>query len=545
MPKILFSSAWGPYPKVSPDNDPIDYFCYRNTFRQKMFQMRAYQSWHSLHYLAQNIAMPSVVLENPSQSVFCKEVNTGKYAVVAIGFTMLLANKVLEMMRWLREHHPGIEIVLGGYGVSLLNEDLETGKQMAAMADHVCFGEGVGFFNKLITEKWGIAPKLGLQQDFVPVTNSFFRTKIPLFQQIVLVSGLGCTSGCSFCATSSQYHRKHIPLFSGKALFDALMMQVNKHPHIRSAIIYDEDFLGNRAQVMEFMQHYEASDLPGKAFFITILSSVNSVLKYSKEELIRCGIGSIFIGVESLDEEVLSATALYKRRGDIRSLFSELHAAGINTIGSLVVGWDMHDETAARRDAEAFVALNPTFYQVVPLHVVPGTRMWEQMKTANRISESYDVGNDGLVSFNFKTKNLSHQEALAVVFSTYKNLVDSGGPWPYRLFENLLQGYISLSHKENAVFRERAAAYKKLLPAIALLAFSSRFLFNGKGFHAKWKLAMKDFRRHFPFQFLICTLASPLIVLALILIYGYGYLRYHLSSLGDQPDFLRKVYEEN
>ena len=74
QPKILFTSPCGPYPKLPVDKDPIDYFYYRNTYKQGLFQLRSFQSWHSLHYMAQNIAVPSVVLENPSMTVFQKEV---------------------------------------------------------------------------------------------------------------------------------------------------------------------------------------------------------------------------------------------------------------------------------------------------------------------------------------------------------------------------------------------------------------------------------------------------------------------------------------
>src|SRR5665811_552727 len=97
-PKILFTSPCGPYAKLPVDKDPIDYFYYRNTYKQKMFRLRSFQSWHSLHFMAQNIPVSSVVLENPSMKAFQKEINKGEYEIVAIGFTILLTKKVLEMV---------------------------------------------------------------------------------------------------------------------------------------------------------------------------------------------------------------------------------------------------------------------------------------------------------------------------------------------------------------------------------------------------------------------------------------------------------------
>ena len=33
-PKILFTSPWGPYAKRAVEDDPVDYFYYRNTLKQ-------------------------------------------------------------------------------------------------------------------------------------------------------------------------------------------------------------------------------------------------------------------------------------------------------------------------------------------------------------------------------------------------------------------------------------------------------------------------------------------------------------------------------
>ena len=78
-PGILFTSPCGPYTKLPLDKDPIDYFYYRNTYKQKVFQLRSFQSWHSLHFLAQNIPVESVVLENPSTKVGPGRTGQGDY----------------------------------------------------------------------------------------------------------------------------------------------------------------------------------------------------------------------------------------------------------------------------------------------------------------------------------------------------------------------------------------------------------------------------------------------------------------------------------
>ena len=542
-PKILFTSPCGPYPKLPVDKDPIDYFYYRNTYKQGLFQLRSFQSWHSLHFMAQNVAVDTVVLENPTTSTFQKEVNSGFYDIIAIGFTILLTKKVFEMAEWVKLNHPEIEIVLGGYGTAVFKESFETSDKLKILADHICYGEGLSFLNDLIFNKWGITNQKKLTQDMLPAINSFYRTRIEIFKQLILVGGLGCVYGCSFCATSSQFNKRYIPLFTGKQLFDSLLYRTKKNPGIQSAIIYEEDFLGNRTQVLEFIDCFKNSKLQKKPFLITVFASVRSILNFTMEELIQCGIGTIFIGVESLSDEVLQNEGLAKRKGELKSLFEKLHKHGINTLGSLVIGWDSQSMETAKADSQRFISLNPTFYQVVPLHVVPGTKLWEKMKLEGRIALDYKVELDGIADFNFITKNFSHKDALKLVFSTYAGLVDEGGPWPFRMFENLLNGYTHLKDNKNPIFSNRARMYKSMLFPVCLMAFATRFFFFGKRFSKRWNQTMSQFINKFPLLFSLSFILSPVVILLLSVIYLFSSLLYALNPNGDQPNFIRKEYK--
>ncbi len=542
-PKILFTSPCGPYAKLPVDKDPIDYFYYRNTFKQKMFQLRAFQSWHSLHFMAQNIPVASIVLENPTMKEFRKEINSGGYEIVAIGFTALLSKKVLEMARWLKLSHPSIEIILGGYGTAIFKESFEISNELKNLVDYICYGEGLSFMKTIISKKWSISTHFPLKQDLIPAKNSFFRTHIELFKQIVLVGGLGCTTGCSFCATSGQFNQQYIPLFTGKELFKSLLEQSKKYPKIQSAIIYQEDFLLNRPQVLEFIECFKSSELRGRPFLLTIFASIKSIVNFKIDELIECGIGTIFIGVESLSEDVILKEGLTKRKGEIHVIIEQLHNYGINTLGSLVIGWDSQTEEIAQADSQKFISLNPTFYQVIPLHLVPGTKLWETMKKEGRISDDYKVELDGITEFNFEAKNYSHSDARDLVFTTYSELVTEGGPWPFRMFENLLKGYMNLKEKEDPTLLNRASIYKSLISPVFILAFTSRFFFFGKQFRKKWGHSMTHFRKNFPWLFTTAIVLSPIVTMLLACIYIYGNLLYYINPKGDQPDYMRVQYD--
>ena len=275
-----------------------------------------------------------------------------------------------------------------------------------------------------------------------------------------------------------------------------------------------------------------------------MFTSIHSLQNYSIQDLIEAEIGTLYIGVESLQEEVIQNEKMWKREGNISEIFEELHRNGINTLGSLIVGWDNQSFKDAEKDADAFVKLNPTFYQIVPLHPVPGTPLWKRVKKESRIMKNYKIENDGVGLFIYNLKNMSRKDALSLITKTYQKLVDEGGTWPFRLAENQLTGYLNLITKTEKIFLERAESYRKILFQILPLALSSRLLFRGDGFKTRWKKFIDDVRKTFPFRFYISLMLSPFTLAFLIVLVGFGNLFYLFNPKGGQPTQIRMVYPE-
>ena len=549
VPRILFCSPCGPYPKAPVDRDPIDFFYYRNTLGQGLFQLRSFQSWYSLHFLAQNLPVPSVVLENPTMRRFQEEVECGGYQVVAIGFTVVTTGRVLEMVSWLKRARPDIEIILGGYGTAVFKDPDPAASMLQSKADAICSGEGIAFMRTYLHNRWGLQIEpmhpdgRSLQQDFPPMEHCFVHTPIPYFRQLVLLGSLGCTFGCPFCATSSQFQRRRLLVTSGRELFNVLLAQARKHPDIQSAIIYDEDFLVDRHRVLEFMHLMErCTELQERPMLLTVFASLHTLGRYSTSELIRCGVGTIYIGVESFQTDVLQRESIVKRDGDIEEAFRMLHRHGINTLGSLILGWDGQTAAEMREESERFAALNPTFYQVVPLHPVPGTPLWKRLKEEHRIPEGHAFENDSIDRFTFELRGAGREEALQAVSDTYRRLVAEGGPWPFRFAETLLSGYRELSRMDGPEFRTRARAYRKLFRRILPLAMVGRLLYHGEGFARRWERAMRITVRMAPLLTLVSAVVAMLAVPILVALYAGARASFWLRPSGDQPTCMRREY---
>jgi len=543
QPKILFLSPYIPYKKNSVKRDPLDIFYYRNTFDQGIFQLRQTHSWHPLHYLAQNLGVYSVVLENPLFKQFKNEVKKGGYDIIAFTFTAVLIKRLLKMVRWVKKMYPNITIIVGGHGTTIFDTNFKDAKALKNKVDLICNGEGLEFLKSYLKEHWNIHKHPEIRQDLIITKNSFFRSHISIFKQFSLVSSLGCKNGCSFCATSHFFNKKNIRLLSSQKLYATLKQLSTKYPDICSAIIYDENFLNDKNYILEFINYLDKDPELQNKIFLTIFSSVEAISQYSIEELIHCSIGTIFIGVESFDNQIQKTEFLHKRKGkNIFELFDSLHNAGINTLGSMIIGWDKHSKANIHTEISNFIKLNPTFYQVVPLHAVPGTPLWKKLKSQNRLIHNYKPEEDGVGTINFQPKNFSQLEIQNLVFKTYKELVFEGGPWPFRVTENLYKGYLAIKNHPDKVIKKRAFVYNKMLKTILPLAIISRLLFRGKNFQNRWTYTMKHIAKNKKGLMIFSFVKGILLLPLIYIIVTIGYLHHWLSPYGDQPETIKKIY---
>lgn len=532
-------------PKARVADDPLDVFYYRNTLGQGPFMLRAEQSWYPLHLMAQNLPVPSVVLENPSPLGLRDELRGGGYGIVAIAFTVTVAQRVLEMVRTVRALAPGAEVILGGYGTAIFRTDEPLARELRALVDAICPGEGLAFMRRHLAERWGVRDLDGapLRQRLEPVRQSLFRTRLTLFRQAVLVGALGCPYGCGFCATSAQFERRRLELASAADVVARLEEQRRLHPEIDSAVIYDEDFLLDRSRFLAFLDGVERSEaLRQRPFALTIFAALRSLRGYDVEELVRAGVGTVYLGVESTSERVLDREGLAKRGGELDEWFERLHRHGIHTLGSLVVGWDGQDLARTRADVDRFVELCPTFYQVIPLHPVPGTALWERLAREGRLDRSGGFGGDQVGRFTFRLADLSREEALGEVARSYRALVDEGGPWPARLAGVLVRGIPTLEAHADARVRSRAAGLRRTLRATLPLAIAARAFFGGAGFRARWRDLVRSAWRLEPGALAAAFALAPLTVAALAAIWTLAQARYWLLPGGDQPATVRVEY---
>ncbi len=548
FPRVLFLSAYKPFPKATVAEDNLDLFYYRNTLFQKAFQLKQQVSHHPLHLLAQNQPCPAVVLENPTWDTFTKEFRNGNFDVVAFTFVVPLTNRIHEMAKWIKEQRPDIDIILGGYGTVIFNENVGPESKLRQLATHVCTGEGVAFFRKYLAERWGVsATSKPLVQHFVSNKNYLFRSRINLFTNASFAASLGCTNRCSFCGTSAYFKGEKKALFTPEDLAKNIIQRFNQEKNCAGFVIFDENFLADRSAFLRFSGVLQTNaSLYENGAFLTVFASLEAIRQYTIQELQLAGVGTIFIGIESCNEKIVAGEGLEKRGdGTYGRVIQALHDSGINSLGSLVIGWDGHTPENIHRDMEQFVALRPTFYQVVMLHPIPGTALWKRMRKENRIIPDYEYENDGVASCNMLYKNFTHSELRKLSLLTYKRLVQQDGPWPVRMLENAIAGYIHLCHTPHPLLEKRRKGYRKIATRLFPLSLCAFISFPRLWIRIRiWKMWLNAAGR-FPLAFGLSLLATPVLLPVLYLLYWFGVMKFALSPEGDQPETIRRAYNHH
>jgi haloalkane dehalogenase len=455
MPKVLLTGVIGPH-----ENIHFDLAGDRLTRDQDIFTLRSHFHYVALHFLAQNIDAPCVVLEHPDVEDLEEELAKG-YDYVGINFTLVNVVKMLQMCDTVRRVSPATKIVLGGYGTSCFTTIFRGREDALKVADYVCHGEGVSFLRKLLDE-----PVDAPIQQIVGPRNS---ATLPWLQPYApgaggfVVSGLGCPNLCEFCCTSAYYGGEFIELAKAENLFEGMKRIWRCQPESRASVgIFDENLYKDKEKVAalgKLIREDEEFGMGQISYFS--FGTIEDLSRYDVvEDLVMNGVGSIWIGVESL------FTSLRKRQGrDVREVFDELHANGIETIGSWIGGWDFHDQKNIQEDLEFFISLQPTRSQLFPLHPPPGTSIYERLVSEGRLPE---IGADPSLSrqyygrtsgaqFGFPDwkKNFTEEEIAAIVDSGNGRLYEHAGPSVMRSLRVQLNGYESCKNSPHAVLRER------------------------------------------------------------------------------------------
>ena len=455
--KVLLSSVFGPYgvdDEYGEASCRMELFHNQVTREQGVFSIRMFHPTFGLHFLAENIAQPTTVLDFPTEARFVEELANG-YDVVGISFIVPNFLRAKRMAELVRHHAPHAKIILGGHGTPL--------PEVAEIPnDGVCRGEGVRWLREFLGED----PERPIRH---PILSDSFGGRIlgvPVVDRSAhLTPGLGCPSACFFCLTSSFFDHKYVPyLATGREMFD-VCEAVESALGFRKFYVMDENFLAHPERA------YELADLMekhGKSYRFSVFSSAENIKKVGVDFLVRLGVISVWLGVES------NLQTFPKNRGvDFASLVRELRDHGILVLTSAILFLDQHDRTNIWEDIHSTVALEPDLIQFMQLGPAPNSPVYKRFTAAGRIIEGVPYAQwHGQGQIWFRHPHFTPEDSQQILTDAFRYEYDTLGPSLIRMCETLVRGYQTLNHGANGhlalrreSLRRRAEKFRPFLVA--------------------------------------------------------------------------------
>lgn len=447
--KVLLSSACKPIPIFLGKYLSIDDVSYRFVVDQGIFSAQSDVPSFSLHFLAQNINVPTTVLEWPTFEELEAELRSEHYEYFGITFKFLDMYTIADMIDLVRRVSPDTKIILGGYGTLTLDEPEYA--HIKNDVDYVCKGgDGVHFMRNLLGD---MEPRPMVCQ--MPVEVVRLPWLPPAFGQEIayMLSALGCVWKCEFCCTSAYTAGRVVDVMSAREMYDSMKWYYTNHPKMGQIYVMDEEILLRKKKVDAIGELLRNDEKGLSQLAYLSFGTVKAVSRWDPEELLLNGVSHVWTGIESL-------YSYYRKKGDADSqeLMRTLSEYGIETQLSWIVGDDCQTPENIQADVDYFIGHYPTTAQLSSLSAFPGTALYNRLKTEGRIKnmvpeEAHLLGN------NMDSTHFTHDERIGLIMDIYRQMYETLGSSMMRSLQVYLNGYDVCRRSDNPFLNRDKAAY--------------------------------------------------------------------------------------
>lgn len=435
--RVLLTGVFGPYARDdeygSRKINPMELYQNQVTRVQGGFSLRMFHNSFGLMMIQENIDAPCTLLDFPTLEQFEREISSDSFDIVGISSILPNTGKAKKMCELVRRHQPGAVIVLGGH---ITNRE---GIEKIVDADIIVRGEGIRWFQRYL----GQDDKAPIKH---PAVISGFGGRImgvglghkPGRTAAILIPSVGCPVGCNFCSTSALFGGKgrHINFYeSGDELFE-VMCGLERKLGVRSFFTLDENFLLHRKRALRLLELMEEHN---KSWALYVFSSARVLKSYTMDQLVRLGIGWVWLGLEG--EE----SAYDKLKGtDTRALVQDLQANGIRVLGSSIIGLENHRPEVMDSVIDYAVSHDSVFHQFMLYTPVAGTPLYEQHKKNGTLlpeSEFPVADAHGQYRFNYRHPHFQDGQEEGFLLEAFRRDFEVNGPSLLRLIRVLLNGW--------------------------------------------------------------------------------------------------------
>lgn len=223
-----------------------------------------------------------------------------------------------------------------------------------------------------------------------------------------IITTRGCPMKCSFCS-SAALHGDHLRRRSYQNVCDEIEVRLREQ-NIDTIAFMDDTFTLNKKFVRDFCAEIKRRNLK---FWWGCTSRVDTLDEELLETMKEAGCITIFIGVESADQQMLEKMNKNITLSKTENAFRLARKVGIRTIASCVIGMP-EDTRKSIANTIAFVKkLNPNYALYSLATPYPGTRFYNETFKKNLI-QIKDWSKFTLLDPVLKTVDVSSKELRSI-----------------------------------------------------------------------------------------------------------------------------------
>jgi radical SAM superfamily enzyme YgiQ (UPF0313 family) len=223
-----------------------------------------------------------------------------------------------------------------------------------------------------------------------------------------IITTRGCPMQCSFCS-SAALHGDRLRRRSYENVCDEIELRL-KEQNIDTIAFMDDTFTLNRKFVKDFCREIKRRNLK---FWWGCTSRVDSLNEELLQMMKDAGCITLFIGVESADQQMLDRMNKNITVEKTENAFRLARKVGIRTIASCVLGMPEDTRESMERTIEFVKKLNPNYALYSLATPYPGTRFYQETFEKNVIRIT-DWSKYNLIDPVLKTMDCSSDELRSI-----------------------------------------------------------------------------------------------------------------------------------
>lgn len=304
----------------------------------------------------------------------------------------------------------GVPVVMGGIHPSVMPDEA------SAHADAIVRGEAEPIWQEIIQDFAGNRLKsryenFGLADlEKMPLPRRDLLKGERYLTINVVQTARGCPNGCSFCSVSA--------IFGKRYRFRPIPEVIEEIRSLHGWVGFvDDNIVGHNRRAKELF----TALIPLRIRWLGQgdLSMANDPELMSLA--VRSGCYGMFVGIESVSPQNLKATFKRPNIGlDINEAIRKIHRAGIEIIGSFVLGLDDDDKDVFKRTAEFAKFHKLAAAQFSVLTPFPGTVIRRKLEEEGRIM-NHDWSGYTMSKVVFAPQHMTAKELEEGQKSTYRN----------------------------------------------------------------------------------------------------------------------------